>query len=59
MDDYDIDAIIDGMAEDDVCEYVGHEWSNAGGGLLICTECFEEMWEPDSDGQVDYYGSPG
>ena len=27
-----------------VCAYAGHEWANAGGGLLICTVCDEEKW---------------
>jgi hypothetical protein len=28
-----------------VCDYVGHEWTPAGGGLLICAECLAEQWD--------------
>jgi hypothetical protein len=30
-----------------VCEYAGHDWAPAGGGLLICTECLAEQWEDE------------
>jgi hypothetical protein len=31
-----------------VCEYAGHEWGDAGGGLLICTVCEAEKWADDA-----------
>lgn len=31
------------------CEYVGHEWADAGGGLLICMVCEAEMWGDPRD----------
>lgn len=27
-----------------VCEFAGHDWADAGGGLLICINCQEEKW---------------
>lgn len=27
-----------------LCEYAGHEWVPAGGGLLICAVCEDEKW---------------
>lgn len=30
-----------------ICEYAGHEWGDAGGGLLICTVCTAEKWDDD------------
>jgi hypothetical protein len=27
-----------------ICEHVGHEWGDAGGGLLICMRCETEKW---------------
>ncbi len=29
----------------EVCEFDGHEWDDAGGGLLICMRCEAEKWE--------------
>ena len=26
------------------CEYVGHEWCDAGGGLEVCAVCEAEQW---------------
>lgn len=31
--------------EDDVCAFAGHEWEDAGGGMLICAVCTAEKWE--------------
>jgi hypothetical protein len=33
----------------EVCEYAGHEWADAGGGLLICEVCTAEKWEGERD----------
>jgi hypothetical protein len=30
-----------------ICEHAGHEWGDAGGGLLICTVCTAEKWEDE------------
>jgi hypothetical protein len=27
-----------------ICNFAGHEWSDAGGGFEICTECQAERW---------------
>lgn len=27
-----------------ICDFAGHEWSDAGGGLEIRTECQAERW---------------
>lgn len=27
-----------------ICEFDGHEWGEAGGGLLICLRCEAEKW---------------
>jgi hypothetical protein len=39
----------DGWDEPDglTCEYAGHEWRAAGGGLEICTLCEDERWADD------------
>lgn len=29
---------------DSECEWVGHEWGEAGGGLEICVACEAERW---------------
>lgn len=31
-------------ARETVCEFDGHEWGDAGGGLLICVRCEAEEW---------------
>lgn len=31
----------------DICEYAGHDWIEAGGGLLICGWCDAEQWDDD------------
>jgi hypothetical protein len=33
-----------------VCEFAGHEWEDAGGGLEICVECQVERWA-ERDGE--------
>lgn len=37
------------MAEQTVsseeCEFAGHQWAPAGGGLLICVACGSEQWD--------------
>lgn len=30
-----------------VCDFAGHEWGDAGGGLEICTVCQAERWSDD------------
>lgn len=30
-----------------ICEYAGHEWTSAGGGLLICAVCTAEKWDDE------------
>lgn len=32
-----------------ICDFAGHDWSDAGGGLEICTECQAERWAPRED----------
>ena len=27
-----------------MCDFAGHEWADAGGGLLICAVCEAEKW---------------
>lgn len=34
-------------ARETVCDFDGHEWAEAGGGLLICLRCEDEKWEAD------------
>lgn len=34
------------MSESLICEFAGHEWEDAGGGVEICTECQEERDAP-------------
>ena len=29
-----------------ICEFAGHEWEDAGGGVEICTECQTERDAP-------------
>jgi hypothetical protein len=31
------------------CEWSGHEWWPAGGGLLICGRCEAEKWAEESE----------
>jgi hypothetical protein len=33
----------------EVCEHAGHDYAEAGGGLLICTVCTSEKWEDEHD----------
>lgn len=40
----ELDAM-DEMNRDLACEYAGHDWAPAGGGLLICTQCRSEKWD--------------
>lgn len=43
-------ALRDGWGDepgDVVCEYAGHEWRDAGGGLEICLVCEAERWAAD------------
>lgn len=42
MDDY-------AAAGAEVCEFDGHEWTDAGGGLLICGRCLVEAWASEHD----------
>jgi hypothetical protein len=28
----------------ELCEFAGHEWEDAGGGLEICVECEADRW---------------
>jgi hypothetical protein len=46
---------VDGPDPEEVCEYAGHEWGDAGGGLLICAVCQAEKWapEPATDNEGD------
>lgn len=30
-----------------VCEYSGHIWEHAGGGLYICMQCEQEAWSEE------------
>jgi hypothetical protein len=34
-------------ARETVCEFDGHEWAEAGGGLLICLRCEDEKWDDE------------
>lgn len=34
------------------CAYVGHEWGDAGGGLLICVVCTAEKWSERTSCQM-------
>jgi hypothetical protein len=29
-----------------ICEFAGHEWEDTGGGMEVCSECFEERETP-------------
>lgn len=31
------------------CEYAGHSWTKAGGGLEICIICHAEQWQDDDN----------
>lgn len=31
-----------------ICEFAGHEWGDAGGGLQVCLRCEAESWEQDA-----------
>jgi hypothetical protein len=31
-------------ADDEPCEFAGHCWEDAGGGMEICAECQAERW---------------
>lgn len=51
------ERLLDGGDEhaETVCDFAGHEWAEAGGGLLICTVCRAEKWaEParEEDGDA-------
>jgi hypothetical protein len=50
LDDYDDPEDLQHL----VCDFAGHDWQDAGGGLLICSVCEEEMWDeapdPPNDG---------
>ena len=43
------DFEVDEVAAELVCGYAGHDWLDAGGGLLICGECHAEKWEDERD----------
>lgn len=45
----DASVIVDDMAKNGeaICEYVGHDWHEAGGGLLICSNCLSEIWDDE------------
>lgn len=32
-----------------ICEFSGHEWQDAGGGLEICITCQSEQWSQEDD----------
>lgn len=34
--------------EQEICDYAGHQWEPAGGGLLICAVCMTERWADDA-----------
>lgn len=33
-----------GPSAQEICEYEGHEYADAGGGLEICMRCETERW---------------
>lgn len=35
-----------------LCDFAGHEWEDAGGGLEICVECEAERWAADEEADV-------
>ena len=37
----------DRLNPDLACEWEGHLWEDAGGGLYICMRCHDEQWEED------------
>ena len=43
-DDLDDYAPYDDLVEDD-CEFSGHIWEHAGGGLYMCMMCPAEKWD--------------
>jgi hypothetical protein len=57
-----MDKVAELMAENiEVCEEIGHDYEDAGGGMLICTNCLAEEWadlmDIDPSGRCDVYGS--
>lgn len=34
-------------ARETICAFAGHEYGDAGGGLLICLRCEQEEWADD------------
>lgn len=40
---------LDGLDEYNQCEYAGHEWLYAGGGLEVCAYCDLERDAPIND----------
>lgn len=46
--DDDFDAGAQFMAEAQ-CAWSGHIWQPAGGGLLICADCYAEKWDDEDD----------
>lgn len=40
-----IEAVEDGRIEGETCDYAGHEWADAGGGLSICLVCEAEKFD--------------
>jgi hypothetical protein len=41
----------DGWATGIECDFLGHSWMDAGGGLEFCGLCEAERWAPDDDEQ--------
>lgn len=37
------------MECDEMCEVAGHEWLDAGAGLLVCAYCGAEKWADDDE----------
>jgi hypothetical protein len=48
--DMDAGAWAEAMAENDseLCEHAGHEWADAGGGLLVCIVCLTEKRDDEA-----------
>lgn len=38
--------------EPTVCDFAGHDFADAGGGMEICTECQAERWTRSEDHRV-------
>jgi hypothetical protein len=36
----------------DLCSHEGHQWGDAGGGLLICLRCEAEKWGDGFDADI-------